>query len=327
MVTDAAAIELDAVLTRVEVDGRSPRPSAIDLVVDDEFRCTATSIRGPVLCFDSSSGKTSVREGLPSTIRFDGVARGRPVFAEIWLPHDGLVELRELRIPDGAAARPPMGARRRWTHHGSSISHCLDAARPTERWSVAVARRAGVDLLDLGFAGHCMLDPMVARTVRDAPADSISLKVGINLVNGDTMRAHTFTPALHGFLDTIRDGHSTTPIALVTPIACPVVEDRSGPTTLGPDAQYRSVDRPPELAIGSLSVGLIRELVAELVADRRVAGDCDLHLVDGLDLLGPEEAVLLRDGLHPTEAGYQRIGERFYRLLFGDAGPFASMDG
>ena len=74
-----------------------------------------------------------------------------------------------------------------------------------------------------------MLDQFVARTIRDLPADLISVKAGINVVNGDTMRERTFGPALHGFLDTVRDGHPTTPIALVTPIVCPIVEDHPGP--------------------------------------------------------------------------------------------------
>ena len=45
--------------------------------------------------------------------------------------------------------------------------------------------------------------------MRDTPADLISVKLGINLVNTDLMRLRAFGPAVHGFLDTIRDGHPT----------------------------------------------------------------------------------------------------------------------
>jgi hypothetical protein len=45
--------------------------------------------------------------------------------------------------------------------------------------------------------------------IRDAPADLITLKVGINLVNADSMRERTFRPAVHAFLDTIREGIPT----------------------------------------------------------------------------------------------------------------------
>jgi len=85
------------------------------------------------------------------------------------------------------------------------------------------ALRSGFSPLSLGFAGQCMLDPFVARTIRDLPADVISLKVGINLVNADSMTDRTFGPALHGFLDQVRDGHPDTPILLVSPIHCPSV--------------------------------------------------------------------------------------------------------
>jgi hypothetical protein len=56
------------------------------------------------------------------------------------------------------------------------------------------ARLAGVDLENLAFAGQCKLDQHVARTIRDLPSDAISLKLGINVVNGDTIRERTFIP-------------------------------------------------------------------------------------------------------------------------------------
>jgi SsfX3, N-terminal domain len=39
-----------------------------------------------------------------------------------------------------------------------------------------------VDLVNLGFSGSMMLDPFVARTIRDLPADLLSVEVGINIV-------------------------------------------------------------------------------------------------------------------------------------------------
>lgn len=41
--------------------------------------------------------------------------------------------------------------------------------------------------------------------MRDTPADLISFKMGINVVNTDAMRLRAFTPALHGFLTIIRE--------------------------------------------------------------------------------------------------------------------------
>jgi hypothetical protein len=47
---------------------------------------------------------------------------------------------------------------------------------------VVAASRAGVDVVNLGLAGNAMLDPYVARTMRDLPADLISVKTGVNIV-------------------------------------------------------------------------------------------------------------------------------------------------
>ena len=101
----------------------------------------------------------------------------------------------------------PDPGRRVWLHHGSSISHGSDAESPTTTWPALAAALGGVELINLGFGGSALLDPFIARTMRDTPADLISVKLGINLVNEDLMRLRAFGPAVHGFLDTIRDGH------------------------------------------------------------------------------------------------------------------------
>ena len=71
---------------------------------------------------------------------------------------------------------------------------------------------------------------MAARVIRDTGADLISPKIGINLVNADLMRVRAFGPAVHGFLDTIRDGHPETPLLVVSPTACPIHESTPGPS-------------------------------------------------------------------------------------------------
>ena len=146
--------------------------------------------------------------------------------------------------------------------------------------------------------------------MRDLPADFISIKVGINIVNGDTMRERVFVPALHGFLDTLRDGHPDTPIVVSTPILYPAGEEHPGPSIVrrGTSAV---VERPADLAYGALSIGRIRELVAEVVERRQKGGDGQLSLLDGRELFGADDVHDLPDGLHPNTAGYRRMGERF----------------
>lgn len=67
---------------------------------------------------------------------------------------------------------------------------------------------AQVEMVNLGFGGGALLDPFIARTIRDTRADLVSLKIGINIVDADLMRLHAFSPAVHG---------SSTPSAKGTP--------------------------------------------------------------------------------------------------------------
>ena len=136
------------------------------------------------------------------------------------------------------------------------------------------------------------------------------------------MRERAFVPALHGFLDTLRDGHPTTPLLVVTPIIYPVGEDHPGPSIVRAGTSA-VVDRPDELAFGALSIGRIRELTADVVGRRQKAGDANLHLLDGRELFGEGDLGDLPDGLHPNTAGYRRMGECFAALAFGEGGPLA----
>jgi len=321
LVTDSTTLELDVQLTLLQLGDEAGPPAVFDLVVDGE-RVGAESTRtGTLIVVDRRTGAAEFHVGGPATVRFEGLPAGDKR-VEVWLPNAAAVQLLELRA-DGAT-RPPDDHRRRWVHYGSSISHCLEAERPTGVWPVVAARLAGVDLQSFGFAGQCQLDPFVARMIGEQPADLISLKLGINIVNADSMRERTFVPAVHGFLDQVRDRHPDVPLVVITPITCPVVEDHPGPTGVDEHGQCSVPDRPAALALGALTLRRIRELEAEIVAARQAAGDEHLHLVQGPDLFGPADVGDLPDGLHPNAAGYQRMGERFHALAFQGDGPFAT---
>ena len=73
---------------------------------------------------------------------------------------------------------------------------------------------------------------------------------------------------------------------------------------------------------GALTLRRVREIEAEVVRSRRRAGDHNLHLVNGLDLFGPDDVGDLYDGLHPTSDGYGRIGRRVHERLFAEDRPF-----
>ncbi|MFC8516408.1 GDSL-type esterase/lipase family protein [Streptomyces sp. NPDC057257] len=326
--TRATVVELDTLRTKREYVGAPPRPDGLyDLLVDGRLTGQGSVTGGNTVTVDMTAGTAELRPGPVGTVRFTGLPDSLKT-VEIWLPHNERTEVVALRT-DAPVEPAPADGRRVWLHHGSSISHGSDAASPTAVWPALAASLAGVELTNLGLAGSALLDPFTARTLRDAPADLISVKIGINLVNADVMRLRAFTPAVHGFLDTIREGHPDTPLLVVSPILCPMHEDTPGPSV--PDfsgiaagrLRFAALGDPAERASGKLTLNVIRDELARIV-QRRAVDDPNLHYLDGRDLYGEADAaeLPLPDDLHPDAATHRRIGERFAELAFADGGAF-----
>ncbi|MGW0612636.1 GDSL-type esterase/lipase family protein [Streptomyces sp. NPDC002788] len=327
--TAATAVELDTLRTKRDYVGFPSRPDGVyDLLVDGRPAGQASVTGGNVLTVDMATGKSEIASGPVGTVLFTGLPAAEKD-VEIWLPHNETTELVALRTDAPVEPLPDRG-RRVWLHHGSSISHGSDAAGPTAIWPAIAASLGGVELINLGLGGSALLDPFTARAMRDTPADLISVKIGINIVNHDAMRLRAFGPAVHGFLDTIRDGHPDTPLLLVSPIHCAIHEDTPGPTA--PDLDgfgkgrllFAAMGDPAEKATGKLTLAVIREELSRIVA-QRAADDPHLHYLDGLDLYGESDAaeLPLPDHVHPDAATHHRIGERFGRLAFAPGGAFA----
>ncbi|MEU8949269.1 GDSL-type esterase/lipase family protein [Streptomyces sp. NPDC048489] len=328
--TRATVVELDTLPTKRAYVGAPARPDGVyDLLVDGRLSGRASVTGGNVLTVDMTTGSATATSGPVGTVRFAGLPAGVKD-VEIWLPHNETTELVALRS-DAPVEPVPDRGRPVWLHHGSSISHGSDAASPTTTWPALAAALGDVDLINLGLGGSALLDPFTARVLRDTPADLISVKIGINLVNTDLMRLRAFGPAVHGFLDTIREGHPDTPLLVVSPILCPLHEDTPGPSAPDLSAlssgrlRFRAVGDPAETAAGKLTLRIIRAEIDRIVR-QRAAEDPRLHHLDGRELYGEADAteLPLPDGLHPDAATHRRMGERFAALAFAPGGPLTA---
>lgn len=319
--TDARELEFEVLTSTGQLDtDPQPRPTGmLELLVDGAPAGRRQAPVGNVVRMAGPGAVQRMIPGEPGTVRFAGLPTGMKN-VELWLPQQTPTELVALKA-DGEVLAPLPDGRRRWVHYGSSISHCIEADGPTGTWPVVAAALGGVEVINLSQAGNEVLDPYVARTIRDVPADLISLKVGINIVSLAAFRLRTFAPAVHGFLDTIRDGHPETPLLLMSPVSCPAVEETPGPTAMGPDGKITALGDPADVAGGALSLTVVRAELARIVAARQ-ARDPHLHYLDGRELLGPDEVHDLPDGLHPTAAAYRRMGKRFATHAFANHGPF-----
>jgi hypothetical protein len=324
----ATEVELDAHRVISNYQGVPPRPDCFyDLLVDGELAAQMSITGGDEVVLDFSGG-AETRRGPSGTVRFVGLP-DRDKLVELWLPWSETTHLVELRT--NAPVLPSAGGRRVWLHHGSSISQGSVADSPSTTWPALAARRGGVELVNLGLAGSALLDPFTARTMRHTAADLVSVKIGINLVNLDLMRRRAFGPAVHGFLDTIREGHPHVPLLVVSPLLCPIHEETPGPGTFDVEAlgsgevRFTATGDPSEVKAGKLTLQVIREELARIVA-QRAEHDPAIHYLDGLDLYGAadHDAHPLPDDLHPDGETHRLIGSRFAAAAFAPGGLFAT---
>lgn len=308
--TSANQITLSALVSKMVITGfaEDKRPAAFDLLVNGKEVQTLTADHGNTLRL--TPGLTAVfvetlEPGDPDLLTFSNLGDADKEI-EIWLPSSAIVELKDISASKEIFPAKP-NQKKKWVHYGSSISHCIEALRPMDIWPVRAAQLLNLDLINFGFAGECQLDGFAAKSIANTQADFISLKLGINIVNADSMRERAFIPAVHSLIDTIREKQLTTPILVISPIWCPFHETTPGPIMIDGPLLFAK-DRPTEFSTGALHLVRIREILKEIVSLRK---DKNLYYMNGLELMSENDIDFMPDKLHPDSAGYRLMGERF----------------
>ncbi len=278
---------------------RSAMPAGVRI----SFRSNTTQVSGSIvpqnengildLCCDGEL-IDAIDLKQKESFTFKGLSDGEKLI-ELWLPQFGQFQLRSLEIDDNATLEAFTDTRPRWITYGSSITQCRAAASPTQTWPAVVARTHGLNLTCLGYGGQCHLDAMVARMIRDLPADYISMCLGINIQGASSLGPRAFRPAIIGAVQIIREKHPDIPIVLMSPICCPPREEN--PNTVG------------------FHLKKMREEVQAATEALQAHGDTQIHYVDGLSVFGADFVHLLPDDLHPDAEGYRVMGKNFANVV------------
>jgi hypothetical protein len=243
---------------------------------------------------DGTLVKTAYIPARETIVSYDSLV-GHMKLIEIYLSQKVSVSISGIWIDEGAEWELVDDSRLRWITYGSSITHCYYSDSPSQTWPALAAKKMDFNLTCLGYSGNCHLEPMVARMIRDLPADFISLSAGINIVGGNTLSDRTFSPALIGFIETIRDVHKDVPLVIISPI-------------------FHREREKVENQVG-LSLEKVRYEIVQVVDLFKRHGDQNIYYIDGLDLFGEEYEKFMPDGLHPNGAGDKIMAVRFQQLI------------
>lgn len=204
-----------------------------------------------------------------------------PLFQEARVLAAGVDADAEIGPPKPFAKERPV------VFYGSSIAQGGCACRAGMTYEAILARRLNVDFVNLGFSGAGKAEPEVVDLVAQLDACCFVFDLG---------KSFRLQPAeVYGaMLDKVRAAHPSTPLVCVTPIFS---------TREFYDAKYT------EISVHT------RNVMRQAATQRIEAGDTNVHLIEGLDLLGSTNADMLHEGVHPTDWGFVQIADRLEPLL------------
>lgn len=162
--------------------------------------------------------------------------------------------------------------------YGSSITQGACASRPGISYVARIARNLKSDFINLGFAGACKGEKVMADYLATIPSSVFVLDYDHNSPNPEFLNETHY-----GVYKTYREKHPDTPIVLVT----------------------RPASDPTNPAVrGRRSVVMETYLKALSEDDRKIL------FVDGFELLDDEERMdCTVDGTHPNDYGFYRMAK------------------
>jgi len=220
----------------------------------------------------------------------DGIPSGMREYM-LYLPLYNGVKSVEIGIPEGntitrADPRGP-GHRKPIVFYGTSITQGGCASRPGMCHTAILGRWLDYPVINLGFSGNGRMEQEIATLFAGLDPSVYVLDCLPN------MTAEQVTERVEPFVYTLRKTHPATPIILA--------EDRSYPNSfLIPSTRSRNVE----------SRAALRKAYDHL----KTAGVGNLYYLEGDKQLGDDGEGTV-DNSHPTDLGFLRQSEAFYRIL------------
>ncbi len=247
--------------------------AGVDLYADGVYRGTATPGK------DAAPGKVTEFVYYNYTGK-PRVERELVLYLPLYIP----VKVRAIGLDPEARVRPakPFALAMPIVFYGTSITQGGCASRAGMSYQAILGRALNVDFVNLGFSGNGRGEPAIARDVASIGASCFVLDFAQNNETVDSLR-DAYAP----FLEAIRKRRPETPIVCITPI-------------------YSASESAPG---GNARLEGMRGVIRKAAGDRIAAGDVNLQIVEGTDLLGPAHGDGLVDGTHPNDLGFQWMAD------------------
>ena len=167
--------------------------------------------------------------------------------ATIYLPEGMQPVIQSLTAVKGGISPAPDLPR--WIAYGDSITQGWIASGPAQGWAAIAARKARLDLANMGYAAAGRGEIVSAEHIAALPADIISIAYGASCWTRVPHSVDMVAAGFTAFLDVVRDGHPDVPIVVISPVLRPDAEDepnRLGATLADIRQRHRVGDPRPD---------------------------------------------------------------------------------
>ncbi len=158
--------------------------------------------------------------------------------AIIYLPEGMQPVVQSLTAVKGEIAPAP--ALPRWLAYGDWTTQGWIASGPSQGWAAIAARKTGLNLVNLGYAGAGRGEIVSAEHIAALTAEIITIAYGESCWTRVPHSVGMVGEGFRAFLDVVRQGHPTTPMwssarsSAPTPRTCPTSSTPPWPTSATP---------------------------------------------------------------------------------------------